>query len=105
MKISQKTLRTTKRLLSDIKEDQYFLLGLKITNEIEEILVNKLGISRAELNKAVLPSPLIGINSMRNADGEYITDKTRDKEIAYRALDWTLTARNGHTYSGTNYVP
>ncbi|TDM12177.1 hypothetical protein [Macrococcus bovicus] len=105
MKISQKMIRSTKKLLIDVKENQSFLLGLKITDDIEKVMEDKLNLLKYDNNKAVLPSPLLGINSRRNADGEYLSDNTKEKEIAYRAQDWSLTGWDGKTYSGTSYIP
>lgn len=105
MKITQKSIRSTKRLLNDIEKNQKFLLGLKITTDIENIIYSKLNVVAPTNNKRILPSPLLGKISAKNSDGEYVPNKNREKETAYRAQTWELTAWDGKVHSGTGYVP
>lgn len=105
MKLTQNSIRNTKKLLSDIQENQEFAIGLEITKEIEEIIKSKLDITISEVDKSFMPSPLIGKNTMRNADGEYLPDKSKEKEIAYRPHEYSLEGWDGKTHSGICYVP
>lgn len=109
MIINQTSIRNTKKLLTDIKNDQKFMLGLEISRKIENIIKSKLNYSLNNLNNSsttisLFPSSTLGINAMRNADGEYLPDKSKNKETAYRAHEYSLIGFDGKTYSGTCYV-
>lgn len=105
MHLKQSKIRKSKKILSDIRSNQKFILGIEITDRIEEILNKKLNISEYDYRTTIFPSPVYGIMSRRNAIGEFIPQKNKPKEVAYRAQSWKLTDWGGNSHSGTSYVP
>jgi hypothetical protein len=105
MKLEQKRIRGTKKLLSDIDYGEEFLLGVEVNDQIiEKIESTKLCINITP-GTLIFPSPEIGIFSKRNAVGEYIPQKNLPKEVAHKALEWELTDWGGYLHTGTTYVP
>lgn len=52
--------------------------------------INKLGIDISNGETSVIPSPSLGSNCRKNAEGEWITDKTAEKERRYvNTIYWT----------------
>jgi len=52
--------------------------------------IKKVGLDTKNGANSVLPSPLLGINSRRNADGEWRVDKNAPKEMrVIRTIEWT----------------
>lgn len=105
MKLKQKTIRKTNRLLIDLEEQQSFLLGVKITDYIKSIIKTKFDLNSLVENEIIYPKPSLGRYSMINSNGIYISDKNKEKEVAYRPHEYNLTGWDGKTYSGTCYIP
>lgn len=105
LKLQQKRIRKTTKLLSDIEEGQRFILGVKINEEIEDKLKERINLAQIKPGELLFPSPLLGRMAKRNSIGEYITDKGKPKETAYRAQEWTIKDWGGNEHTGTSYVP
>lgn len=105
MYLIQSRIRNTNRLLKDIEDKQNFYLGVKLSNNNIKIIQEKFGICEPDKNKAIFPSPFNGIMSKRNAVGEFIPQKDKPKETAYRPHSWELPKWGGGYSSGSSYVP
>ncbi|MGO3752045.1 MAG: hypothetical protein ACTJGH_04665 [Peptoniphilaceae bacterium] len=105
MKLIQQRIRTTTKLLSNIAEEASFVLGVKINTEIETKLKEKTNITEIKRGVLIFPTPFLGIMSKRNSIGEYIPEKNKPKETAYRAQEWTIKDWGGYEHTGTDYVP
>lgn len=102
MKILNK-IRNPEKYLVDITDKQKFVIGIQVSsNTLKEkfdVFETKQG------NKVYSPQIVNGIYAKRNTLGEYIPDKTRPKEICYRALQWELRDWGGNWHEGVSYVP
>lgn len=105
MQLKQERIRTTTKLLSNINEEESFVLGIKINEELENKLIKRIDISEIKPEMSIFPTPLLGIMSKRNSIGEYISEKDKPKEIAYKAQEWTTKDWGGNEHTGTSYVP
>lgn len=105
MKLKQQRIRTTTKLLSNINEEESFVLGIKINKELENKLMKKTNLSEIKLGMSIFPTPILGVMSKRNSIGEYISEKDKPKETAYRAQEWSMKDWGGHEHTGTSYVP
>ena len=105
MHLSQSHIRNTHKLLNDIEIDQKFFLGVEISDDISNIIMNQLNISEVTDGQMIYPSPINGIMSERNSVGEFVPQKDKPKETAYRSQSWELTDYGGYSHSGTSYVP
>lgn len=105
MKLKQQRVRRTKKLLSNIGEGDFFVLGVKIDKEIKDKIKEKLNIAEIKKGISIFPAPFLGIMSERNSIGEYIPEKDKPKETAYRAQEWAVKDWGGYEHTGTDYVP
>ncbi|MFH5835598.1 hypothetical protein ACHAL6_05885 [Proteiniclasticum sp. C24MP] len=105
MYLNQSSIRTTKQLLNDIEENQKFFLGVCLKEETLEIIERKLNFADIREGQMIFPNPFNGIMSERNAIGEFIPQKSKPKETAYRSQSWETKDWGGYTHSGTSYVP
>ena len=105
MKIKQTKIRNINKVIGNIKLKQDFVIGVEMSSDIKDILKEKFYLDELVIGTELFPSPLIGIMSRRNSIGEYIPQKDKEQEIAYRALDWHLKDWGGYDHYGTNYVP
>lgn len=106
MKLEQKRIRNSKRLLKDINELDDFFLASELTPKVKATIQKIEGwVDWDHHPNAFFPSPLYGKMSVRNAEGEFIPDKTKPKEIAYRAQEWELRDWGGNFHSGLSHVP
>ena len=105
MKLEQKRIRTTSRLLSEINKNSAFILGTKMNGKIEKKIKEMFDFEQVKAGISIFPPPFLGIMSKKNSVGEFIAQKNEPKETAYRAQEWTLKDWGGNTHSGTDYVP
>ncbi|MFV8260097.1 hypothetical protein ACNNMU_01645 [Aerococcus viridans] len=105
MYLNQSRIRSTKKLLNDIEENQKFYLGVRLKGETLEIIKQKLNCADIQEGQIIFPNPFNGIMSERNAIGEFIPQKDQPKETAYRSQSWETKDWGGYTHSGTSYVP
>lgn len=105
MYLNQSRIRSTKKLLNDIEENQKFYLGVRLKGETLEIIKQKLNCSDIQEGQIIFPNPFNGIMSERNAIGEFILQKDQPKETAYRSQSWEIKDWGGYTHYGTSYVP
>lgn len=105
MYLKQSRIRNTNRLLKDIEGNQNFYLGVRLSDKNIKIVQEKFDILELNENKMIFPSPFNGIMSKRNAIGEFIPQKGKPKETAYRSQSWELIDWGGNPHSGTSYVP
>jgi predicted transcriptional regulator len=105
MRLKQTRIRDTKKLLSNVKPGETFVLGIEIDDEIEKILDAIAKNVEIGFDYLIFPDPELGIMSKRNAVGEFIPQKNLPKEVAYRAQEWELTDWGGYLHSGVSYVP
>jgi hypothetical protein len=105
MHLNQTRIRNAKRLLKDVNSNEQFYLGITINDNTSEIIKNKFHIFDFDTDRVIFPSPVDGIMCRRNAIGEFVPQKDKPKETAYRAQSWELTDWGGNLHSGTNYVP
>lgn len=103
MKLIQSRIQKVNRLLSDFDENDSFLIGVNIDEEIESILKEILNIDSVEMYTRIFPEPGLGIMSRRNSVGEEIIDKTKPEEPYYHPFSWNFTYPNGNTSSGSSY--
>ena len=87
MQISKRVVNI-KRYLTDIKDDDRFVVGVQLD---EASLKDRFSILKTDQPVDVY-SPKItnGINAKRNTIGEYKPDKSKPKETCYRAQYWEL---------------
>lgn len=105
MEILKKRINNVENYLSDILDNQNFFIGIKIESEnIKKILSEKFD-KTDEKSLMFIPKPYNGIMAQRNTVGEFLPDKSKPKEIAYRAQSWSLTDWGGNVHSGTSEVP
>jgi hypothetical protein len=104
LKLKQKRIRKTTKLLSDIKRGEKFILGILINEEVEKKLIEIMNIPKIKTSLSIFPKPFLGIMSKRNSIGEYVPEKDKPKEIAYRPQEWTLKDWGGNEHTGTEYV-
>lgn len=102
MKITKKRINNVKNYLIDINDNTSFVLGVTVNKNVNEKILRNL---EGDREVGFVPRPEVGIQSQRNTVGEFIPDKTKEKEIAYRDLYWELTDFGGHIHSGYNAVP
>lgn len=105
MRLTQSRVRNTIRLLSDIEENQAFYLGVNLSDSTRKIIEKKLNVSNLYEGLTIFPTPFNGIMSVRNAVGEFVPQKDKPKEIAYRSQSWEIEDWGGYSHSGTSYVP
>ena len=107
MRLDQKRIRNTKRLLKDISEQGNFFLASEISPAMKVKIANVEGWTDWNQHPyAFFPAPLYGKMSVRNAEGEYVEDRTKPKETAYRALEWELPNWGGSgVHSGVSEIP
>lgn len=104
MKISRKKIIRVEKYVSDLEENQGFFIGVKISpEEIKNRLVNDFEVIDEE-NNIFIPKPYKGIMAQRNTVGEFVVDKSKPKETAYRSLIWNLKSWGGGWHSGTSYI-
>lgn len=104
LEIKMKRIRSVKKYLSDIDEKGTFFIGVQVDSKIKDKLnQNFKNIGKKE--PLFIPNPYIGIMSERNTVGEIVPDKTKPKEICYKAQPWTVTHWDGTTQSGITEVP
>lgn len=104
MYLRQSRILTTKKLLNDIDENKKFYLGVKLNEKAREIIKQKLNSTSLVEGELVFPNPFNGIMSERNAIGEFVPQKDKPKETAYRPQTWEIKDWGGYTHSGTSYV-
>lgn len=104
MYLKQSRILSTKKLLSDVEQNQKFYLGVKLTDSNLEIIKNKLDILTLHEGLIIFPTPFNGAMSRKNAVGEMIPQKDKPKETAYRAQTWEIKDWGGYQHSGTSYV-
>lgn len=105
MKLEKKRIRTTNGLLSEIDEDSTFILGTKVNKKVEKKVKEVFDLEQVGEELSIFPTPFLGIMSKRNSIGEFIPQKDKPKETAYKAQEWTLDDWGKNTHSGTGYVP
>lgn len=105
MKLKQTRIRTTTKLLSGIENNSNFVLGTKLTEDIQKKLMDTFEVEEIKADILIFPPPFLGIMSERNSIGEYIAQTDKPKETAYRAQEWELDDWGGYPHSGTSYVP
>ena len=105
MLIKGKRIRNPKIYLGDMEENTLFTIGNILTDNILSILIEKFGLVDPREGEIFFPSPLIGIMCKRNAVGEFIPQKDKPKETAYKAQEWDIKDWGGYSHSGTAYVP
>lgn len=105
MRLTQSRIRKTNRLLSDIEENQAFYLGVNLSDSTRKIIEKKLNVSNLYEGLTIFPTPFNGIMSKRNSVGEFISQKDKPKETAYRSQSWEIEDWGGYSHSGTSYVP
>jgi hypothetical protein len=105
MEILKKRINNVEKYLSDISDNQKFFIGIKIElNKIQKILSEKF--NKTDENGLIfIPKPYNGIMAQRNTVGEFLSDKSKPKETAYRAQSWSLKDWGGNIHSGTSEVP
>lgn len=105
MEILKKRINSVEKYLIDISDNQKFFIGIKIESKgIKDILSEKFD-KTDENGLMFIPKPYNGIMAQRNTVGEYLPDKSKPKETAYRAQSWSLTDWGGNVHSGTSEVP
>ena len=105
MEILKKRINNVEKYLSDISDNQKFFIGIKIElNKIQKILSEKFN-KTDENGLMFIPKPYNGIMAQRNTVGEFLSDKSKPKETAYRAQSWSLKDWGGNIHSGTSEVP
>ncbi|WP_273754925.1 hypothetical protein [Leuconostoc mesenteroides] len=105
MEIVKKRINNVQKYLSDISENQPFFIGIKIEPiQTQKILSEKFN-KADETGLVFIPKPYNGIMAQRNTVGEFLSDKSKPKETAYRAQSWSLKDWGGNINSGTSEVP
>ncbi|MDF8367949.1 hypothetical protein G9406_10260 [Weissella paramesenteroides] len=105
MEIVKKRINNVQKYLSDISENQPFFIGIKIEPiQTQKILSEKFN-KADETGLVFIPKPYNGIMAQRNTVGEFLSDKSKPKETAYRAQSWSLKDWGGNIHSGTSEVP
>lgn len=105
MQIKGKRIRNAQKYLLDIDEGSLFKIGNVISESMLPIIKEKFGAESVNIGDRFFPSPLIGTMAKRNSVGEWIPQKDKPKETAYRAQEWNLQDWGGNSHSGTGYVP
>ncbi|MDF7639280.1 hypothetical protein PT285_07685 [Lactobacillus sp. ESL0791] len=103
MKIIKKHIRKVENYLSDMNQDSKFILGVRLNSRVSNIIFSQF--DSLNDNKLFIPKPYIGKISQRNTIGEFVPDKSKPKEIAYRAHEWTLKDWGGNWHSGISEDP
>ncbi|MDF7683345.1 hypothetical protein PT287_07500 [Lactobacillus sp. ESL0679] len=103
MKITKKRIRKVEKYLSDISQDAEFMLGVRLNSNVMNIINEKFDSVNGD--KLFIPRPYIGKMSQRNTVGEFIPDKSKPKEIAYRTHEWVLKDWGGNLHSGISEDP
>lgn len=101
MKINKKRIINVKNYLSDLKENQEFYIGAYSNSKIKEKVKKDFDCLDSK-DHIYIPLPSLGINSERNCMGEFIPDKTKPKEIAYRPRTYRLKDWQGNWHEGIN---
>ncbi|AZZ60420.1 hypothetical protein DSM07_03360 [Oenococcus sp. UCMA 16435] len=104
MKINKKQIRSVRKYLADIAEQDTFLIGVRFNEDRQKVIEESFDYLDVQ-HVIFIPSPFLGIMSQRNTVGEEIPDKTQPKETAYRAQYWELKGYDGVWRSGTSEVP
>lgn len=105
MRISKTRINNAEKYLSDLEENQKFYIGIKILPEdLKDKLENNFVLVSSDPD-IFTPKPYNGIVSQRNTVGEFLSDKTKPKETAYKSMKWTLKSWNGEFHSGISEVP
>ena len=105
MRLTQKRIRNTNKLLSNIDNDSLFYIGLIIDDGVSDKLKKITNTLYYDIGLEIFPDPILGKMSERNSVGEYIPLKNKPMEIAYRPHDYRLKDWGGYTHIGTCYVP
>lgn len=105
MRLTQSRIRNTNKLLNDIEENQAFFLGVNLNDSTRSIIEEKLNVSELYEGQTIFPTPFNGIMSVRNSVGEFVPQKDKPKETAYRSQSWEIEDWGGYSHSGTSYVP
>ncbi len=87
MKLSKKRIRNTNIIRPLVKEGSSFVLGVKKSEQGEEIL-ERIGLAKANQGECILPPTSFGPISLYNAEGKYIPDKSKPMETAYKMMEW-----------------
>lgn len=105
MRLTQSLIRNTTKLLSDIEKNQDFYLGVNLNDSTRKVIEERLNVSNLYEGLTIFPTPFNGIMSVRNSVGEFVPQKDKPKETAYRSQSWEIKDWGGYSHSGTNYVP
>lgn len=105
MRLTQKRIRNTNKLLSNIENDSFFYIGLIIDDGVSAKLKKISNNLHYDIGLEIFPDPIFGKMSERNSVGEYIPFKNKPMEIAYRPHHYELKDWGGHVHTGTCYVP
>lgn len=104
MVLKQKRIRNLSKL-SNIKKGAKIVIAKTNIENIKE-LSEKIGFTKnLEIGETVLPR-VIGPVTRRNAEGEYIIHRDKEKEIHSRMIEWTYNqwAGRGKTKEVTEYT-
>ncbi|WKK69239.1 hypothetical protein [Brochothrix thermosphacta] len=105
MHLRQSRIRNTNKLLNDVEKNLTFFIGVNLNEITLKIIQRKLNITKINKKETVFPTPFNGIMSERNSVGEFIPQKNKPKETAYRSQSWETQDWGGNSHSGTSYVP
>ena len=105
MRLTQKRIRNTNKLLSNIENDSLFYIGLIIDDGVEAKLKKISNNLHYDIGLEIFPDPILGKMSERNSVGEYIPLKNKPMEIAERPHYYRLEGWDGNIHTGTCYVP
>ncbi|MEN2313276.1 hypothetical protein ABC641_08615 [Lacticaseibacillus paracasei] len=104
MFIQQKRIFKAGKMLMDVKRNSDFFLGSVVDDQHSKIIKDRED-QNLDFDVEWFPAPLYGIMSRRNADGEYIVDRTKPKVTDDRFFYYSLPNWHGvGNHSGSCYI-
>lgn len=88
MFIRKKRIRSLSSNVRGVKHGEKIIISVRCEDKHKKALLVGGFTEQLEVGEKVLPTP-IGARSRFNANGEYVPDKTKPMETAYRQAEWT----------------
>ena len=95
MIIKGKRVRNLERYLDFMPKGSDVLLGTRLVDQPDGVLLSIGFTDHLEIGESVLPPSDFGPTSRYNADGKYIVHRDQPMETAYRTVEWHWTEWRG----------